>query len=401
MSERFIFATGIENSYPTVPDGQGGRRRVDEMELTCHYKNWRRDFELTKSLGICDLRYGPPYYRTHVGPGRYDWSFADETFAALKELEIRPIVDLCHFGVPDWIGDFQNCDWPQYFAEYARAFAARYPWINFYTPVNEIYTTALYSGWKGWWNEALATEKGFVRALTNLCKANVLAMQAIREIRPNATFIQSEASQYYYARTAEARDSAYFLNEVRFLSLDLTYGYPMTAQMYRFLLDNGMTADEYDWFQSQAIRAYCIMGTDYYADNENLVEPDGSFKSAGPVLGYYAICSQYYQRYHLPVMLTETNVYADEAVDWLWRTWANVYRLLEEDIPVVGFTWYSLVDQVDWDSGLRQPNNRDDSLGLFDLDRRIRPVGEAYRELIEGWQDAIPTQTAALRHLRW
>ena len=29
------------------------------------------------------------------------------------------IVDLCHFGVPDWIGNFQNSDWPKLFAEYA------------------------------------------------------------------------------------------------------------------------------------------------------------------------------------------------------------------------------------------------------------------------------------------
>ena len=61
-----------------------------------------------QDLGIPFLRYGPPYYRTHLGPGRYDWSFADETFNALRQLEIELIVDLCHFGVPDWIGSFQN-----------------------------------------------------------------------------------------------------------------------------------------------------------------------------------------------------------------------------------------------------------------------------------------------------
>lgn len=31
MSSGFMFATGIECSYPTVPDGKGGSRRVDEM----------------------------------------------------------------------------------------------------------------------------------------------------------------------------------------------------------------------------------------------------------------------------------------------------------------------------------------------------------------------------------
>ena len=41
-------------------------------------------------------------------------------------MNIMPIVDLCHFGVPDWIGNFQNPDFPRQFSLYARAFAERY-----------------------------------------------------------------------------------------------------------------------------------------------------------------------------------------------------------------------------------------------------------------------------------
>lgn len=118
MINKFIFATGIENSYPTIPLGDGHAMRVDEMEKTKHYTRWKEDFDLVKDLGVGFLRYGPPYYNTHLGPGKYDWNFTDETFAQLKKFNIIPIVDLCHFGVPDWIGNFQNPDWPSYFAEY-------------------------------------------------------------------------------------------------------------------------------------------------------------------------------------------------------------------------------------------------------------------------------------------
>jgi hypothetical protein len=31
-------------------------------------------------------------------------------------MDVSPIVDLCHFGVPDWIGSFQNPDFPRLFA---------------------------------------------------------------------------------------------------------------------------------------------------------------------------------------------------------------------------------------------------------------------------------------------
>src|SRR2546421_10856560 len=123
--QQFMFSTGIENSYPTI-DVHGRAVRVDEMEKAGHYTRWRDDFDLVRELGIEFLRYGPPYYRAHVGPGRYDWAFADETFAALTDLKICPIVDMCHFGVPDWIGSFQNPDWPPLFGEYAKAFATRF-----------------------------------------------------------------------------------------------------------------------------------------------------------------------------------------------------------------------------------------------------------------------------------
>ena len=53
---------------------------------------------------------------------------------------------------------------------------------------------------------------------------------------------------------------------------------------------------------------------------------------------------------------------------------------------MVGFTWYSLLDQVDWDTALRDDAGRINPLGLCDLDRNLRPVGAAYRELIRQWQ---------------
>ena len=78
----FLFATGIENSYPTI---QNGRIRRDEMEECGHYDQWQRDFELLGDLNIRFLRYGPPLHKTFLGQGRYDWEFTDLTFAWLKE----------------------------------------------------------------------------------------------------------------------------------------------------------------------------------------------------------------------------------------------------------------------------------------------------------------------------
>lgn len=121
----FLFATGIECSYPTIKGVNGETKRIDLLETTFHYQRWRDDLRLTHELGLRYLRYGPPYYRVHLGPDQYDWSFADDVFAEMQRLKIEPIADLCHFGVPDWVGDFQNPEWPALFAAYAAAFAKR------------------------------------------------------------------------------------------------------------------------------------------------------------------------------------------------------------------------------------------------------------------------------------
>jgi beta-glucosidase/6-phospho-beta-glucosidase/beta-galactosidase len=394
---RFMFCTGIENSYPTVPAANGANRRVDEMEKAKHYQCWKEDFSLIPELGISHLRYGVPYYTAHRGPDRYDWQFADETFAELQRLKITPIADLCHFGVPDWIGNFQNPDWPPLFAQYAKEFAIRFPWIHYYTPVNEIFIAAMFSGKYGWWNEALKTDRGFVTALHNLCKANVLAMRAILEVQPRAIFIQSESSEYFHPEKAKCADQADIYNEMRFLSLDLTYGYPLNVRMFEYLLDNGMTREDYHWFTKNQKKVHCVMGNDYYLTNEHLVELGGEIVSSGEIFGYYVITHQYFTRYGLPVMHTETNLCdAERAPAWLMKEWANVHRLKQDGVPMLGFTWYSLIDQVDWDTALREDNGTINPLGLYDMDRKIRPVGHAFKELIQDWHDVLPTQSLSL-----
>lgn len=398
MTSNFLFATGIENSTPTINNGS---LRVDELEKCGHYTYWKKDFDLVQEMGIKFLRYGPPLYKTFTAANNFDWTFSDDVFKSMHERNIVPIVDLCHFGVPDWIGNFQNPDFPSLFAEYAKAFARRYPWVQLYTPINEMYICALFSAKYGWWNEQLSGDKSFVTALKNIVKANVLAMHAILEVRKDAIFIQSESSEYYHAGNPDAIRPAELRNAERFLTLDLNYGRRLDSEMYEYLMDNGMTRDEYHFFLNNNLKHNCIMGNDYYVTNEHRVSADGNTVAAGEIFGYHVITMQYYDRYRIPVMHTETNLNqgpkGDEAVYWLWKEWANVMRVRNDGVPIVGFTWYSLTDQVDWDSALRLNNNTVNPLGLYDLNRNIRPVGEAYKKLIQEWKNILPTDSVCLQ----
>ncbi|HEV2124142.1 MAG TPA: family 1 glycosylhydrolase, partial [Chloroflexota bacterium] len=361
-------------------------KRVDELEKTHHYKYWREDLHLVREMGLRYLRYGPPYYRMHLGPDRYVWDFSDQAFAEMQRLGIVPIADLCHFGVPDWIGDFQNPDWPKQFARFARAFAERYPWVQLYTPVNEIFVCARMSGLHGQWNERKSDERSFVTATKHLCRANLLAIEEITRVRADAAFIQSESAEYFHLGGGDegCRKQARFENERRFLSFDLLYSNRPSSDMCLYLLDNGMTRRELEWFMHHGLDRRIIMGNDFYETNEWVVAPGGQTKPAGEVFGWMPITRQYYERYRRPVMHTETNIQdAEKAVRWLWKEFFNVYHLRQEGVPVLGFTWFSLIDQVDWNTALAQDQGVVNPVGLYDLQRRPRAVAAAYREMLK------------------
>lgn len=377
----FMFATGIECSYPTI---ENGKLRRDLLEECGHYERFEEDLNLIKELGLKVVRYGLPYYRINFAPGKYDWEFADLAMRKIQELELTPVLDLMHFGVPDWIGNYQNPELPVHFADYAAQVAERYPWVRFYTPVNEIYVTARISAKEGVWNEQLKSDRAFVTAIKHAVAASILATHEIAKRRNDCIIIQAESAEYLHEAHAVVSEETRLFNKRRLIALDLLYAHPPDADIYRYLLDNGLTREEYDWFMAGEPPGFQIMGNDYYGRNERIRLPDGSFAIAEDVLGWYQITHEYYRRYRKPVMHTETNVFeAEDAPTWLWKQWFNILRMRADGVPVLGFTWYSLIDQVDWDIELAEKRGNINACGLFDLNRNPRPVAEAYRQLLK------------------
>ena len=389
MSEAtsFLFASGIENSYPTLPSGV----RVDEMEKCGHYGWWEEDFGLAHELKIDALRYGPAYYRTHVAPDRYDWDSADGPMHRLRALGIEVIADLCHFGVPSWLGGFQDERFPELFADYAGRFARRYPWVRYFTPVNEIFIAASFSALRGWWNECETSDEAFVRALRNLCMAHELAVEAILHERPDAIIVQAESIEHFHPANAAAVADAEWWNMLRYLGLDLTLGHALSPAAFAFLRGHGVSLDDHVFFRHERASGQRWLGLDYYPSNEHIVHRSGGQSARTNGLGLQVLAASYFRRYGIPLFHCETNRPSPHAVDWLEYQWREVVGLRAAGIPVHGFTWYSLTDQVDWQHGLRVERNHVHPVGLFDLDRVVRPVGQAYGELIWRWRrDVTP-----------
>jgi beta-glucosidase/6-phospho-beta-glucosidase/beta-galactosidase len=389
----FLFTTGIENSSPTV-----GGRRVDELAKTGHYERWQDDFARLRELGIGTLRYGPAPYRTHPAPGSFDWSTADEPMAWLQNAGITVVADLCHFGVPDWLAGFDDARFPDQLAEYAGAFARRYPWVRHFTVVNEPYIAALFSAFFGWWNESRTGETAFGRTIRSIAIAHERAVQAILAERPDAIIVQTESAERYTpadglpgTMAAVARWSAY-----RFAALDLTLGHAPEPATLALLDRAGMSGADYDLLLGTRTRGERWLGIDYYSTCEQVIRADGSRSPASRRVGLAAVARAYHERYGVPLYLTETSRPGDGALAWLQEQWSEALLLRASAIPVRGFTWYALTDTVDWQHILREDRGDVDPAGLCALDRTVRPVGEAFRQLVEKWE-AVLMPTVALR----
>jgi beta-glucosidase/6-phospho-beta-glucosidase/beta-galactosidase len=385
-----LFATGIECSNPRV---QHGTVRRDLLAECGHYDHWEADLGLVADLGVTYLRYGLPTHLTMRGPGQYDWSLPDLVLPRMRDMGIVPILDLLHFGLPDWLGDFQNPDFPEHFAAYAGAVADRYPWIRHWTPVNEIFVTAKLSAREGLWNEQLRDEGAFLRAVAHLAEASLLATEQIVARCQDAVIIPSESMEYVHSLGAPTPESRTF-NQIRFLSLDLLYGRALDPELRGYVLDHGLPAATLERLGPDRVRpGQHVLGLDYYGHNEFLERPCGRrvAHSDDGVHGFARLATEYYQRYRLPLMLTETNHWdVARSPQWLWKMWIEAMRLLSDGVPLVGFCWYSLGDQMDWCTGLTQQNRAVNGCGLYDLDRRPNPVEAEFRHLLRDHASKAP-----------
>ncbi len=244
---------------------------------------------------------------------------------------IEPILDLFHFGLPDDILAVGDPRLPGRYEAYTAAVAERYPWVRYYTPVNEPFVTAWLSAKEGLWNERRHDDVAFVAALDNVVTCVILGMKRISERRPDAIFVQSDACDSYRALDPASVEQASFLTERSYVAYDLTYGRRPSQIILHWLRANGMSNERLAWFAEQGTSERCIIGHDYYRGNERLIEDRRGVRRAGPQRrGFQTLALDFHARYDLPFMLCETNIAGTHAPGWLAEVWNDALDLKDQ-----------------------------------------------------------------------
>lgn len=398
------FAVGFEDTF--IPQTPFGERPMDEYEMTQHYHFWHSDLGLASDVGASAVRWGIPWYRVEPERGRFDWSWLDQVAARFSELGLMPIVDLMHYGTPTWLAnEFANASYPEAVAAYAGAVAARYRGVfEVFTPLNEPLLNAVYCGEFGYWPPYQRGHDGLARITSALARGVVLTQQAVLAANPDATFVHVEASFRYAGDLDAFPEEAEHLQERRWLLEDLVTGRVGPGHaLLPYLQEHRFGDDALAWLQTNPAQPD-VMGVNFYPAHSTELFVKGESPTGGPrdprprvntwTEGLTDVLTGFAQRYGRPVMLTETCFTGsrEERQEWLDASVACVRQLAADGLPVVGYTWWSLIDMYEWpyrdargdDGGLERWHL---PMGLYDLVpdgagvlQRVRtPVADRFR----------------------
>ena len=240
-----------------------------------------------------------------------------------------------------------------------------------YTPINEPLTTARFCGLYGHWYPHGHDSATFARILLNQCKGIVLAMQAIREINPDAQLVQTEDVAKTYS-TPVLVYQAEFQNERRWLSLDLLCGRVDDEHpMGRYLRWLGVGEDELRFFRDNPCPPD-VIGIDYYVTSERFLDEcvdrypahclGGNGKHEYADLEAVRVCAEgisgleplgrdVWHRYGRPIAITEAHIAStvEEQIRWVGEVWGAACQLRREGVAVEAVTAWALLGAYDWD----------------------------------------------------
>ena len=357
------FGVGIEDTF--VPQSRPGERAIDEYTLTEHDVRWHDDLALAHAAGATFVRWGIPWYQIAPERGTWKWDWVDAVMARFGELDLRPIVDLLHYGTPLWLErEFDNPDFPEHFAEFGARVAERYTDVaNDYTPINEPMIHALFCGDYAYWPPYLSGDDGLVRMSLQLARGFVGVQRAIADVASNdVAFVHVDAGMRYEGdvEAPEHRELVARLRQQVWLVEDLVTGrvgpdHPLAT----FLTSHGANDADLAMFQVRPVEPD-VVGVNYYPRHsteifERGVSHRGGFADPRPtrddgVTGLLELLDDAQSRYGKPVMVSETCVTASVAIREAWMTdsIAALAAARGAGAEIVGYTWWPLFDMYEW-----------------------------------------------------
>ncbi len=365
-----------------------GNKFFDQLRFAGHYQR-EGDIEQIATLGIKKLRY-PILWEKHQPEkdAAIDWGWTQKQLQLLKQKNIDVIAGLVHHGSGPAFTNLLDDNFPLLLADYAKKVAQKFPWIQFYTPVNEPLTTARFSGLYGLWYPHKKSAKAYLQMLLHQLKGVVLSMREIRKINPAAQLIQTEDLGKTYS-TEQLKYQAYFENERRWITFDILCG-KLNEQHYlwqhfkdvgiaesdlHFFLENPCVPDVFGFNHYLTSERYLDENLELYPKHTHggnaqhrYADVEAVRVSVGEKTGIEVLLKEAWERYGQPIAITEVHLHChrEEQLRWFKEVYEVTGKLKKAGVQIRAVTTWALLGAYGWNKLLIQDEG-DYEPGAFDV----------------------------------
>ena len=351
-----------------------------------HYQRYKEDFKLAKSLNLNSFRFGIEWSRVEPEEGVWDekeWQHYREYIQELLGQGLEPVMNLWHWTMPTWftdMGAFEKRKNIKYFERFVEKACQelQIKELNYVLTLNEPNVYSSFGYLTGEWVPNKKNILTFIKVYYNLTKAHKASYKVLKSynsklqigVAAQLANIQSKRPQNILDLTA-TRWMRYFWN----------WWFLNRINKYQdFVGFNYYFTDYYEWGNYKHLKK-----GDLSVQKQNPEQPKNDLGWYMEPEGVYPLLVRVWAHYKKPIMITENGL-ADGRDEyrrwWIEETLVAMERALSEDIKLIGYLHWSLLDNFEWAYGWWP------KFGLIDVDhktmkRTIRPSAKFYAEQIE------------------
>jgi beta-glucosidase len=337
-----------------------------------HYHLYEKDFDLLKKLNQNAYRFSLEWSRIEPKEGKFNQKEIEhyrKFLKALKSRQITPLITLWHFTLPSWLaekGGWSDKKIIFYFERFAKKVLKEYQNLaNFWITLNEPLVYSSMSFLKGKWPPQKKNLFLFLKVIKN----QILAHKKIYE------FFHKNNSQL---KVGIAKNNQYF-EPFNFHS-KLDKG---NCKIIRYFWN--------EYFLNQIKSHLDFIGLNYYFHHKikfpfKIKNENKAVSNIGWEIypqGIYYVLKELYQRYQLPIYITENGL--ADAQDKLRKNFIKehlywIHKAIKEGVDVRGYFHWSLMDNFEWEKGF-EPRFGLIKINYKTLKRKLRPSANFYAKI--------------------
>lgn len=331
-----------------------GSRCAESSGDACDsWHRWPEDVGIAAELGFDDFRFSVEWARVEPEDGEFSVVALGHYRAmcqAMVDQGIEPVVTLHHFTNPRWVaaqGGWENPRTAVRFARYCdRVLDELGPLVGRICTINEPNVVATMGYLLGIFPPGCADRARYDQVVGHLVEGHRRAVECSRQRAPGVPVgLTLSMTDYQAAEGGQAKAAELVAGEDVFL--DATEGDDfLGVQTY-----SRMVIGPEGWLGPQPGVPALVMGYEYWPDSLEATIRRAVERTEG----------------RLPVLVTENGIgtdHDDQRMAYVAQALAGVQRVLADGIEVLGYTYWSLLDNFEWVFGFVP------RFGLVSVDRQ-------------------------------